>query len=286
MKPIYEKITPNPGTSFYIESFKGGAICNGPFWHVHPEYELVYIHSGKGKRHIGSHISFYESGDLVMLGPNLPHSAFSNTDHPDNYEVVVQIHPELLKQGLFELQEFEQIKALFHRSAQGIQFYGSIKVEVGDMLNDLCERSAAERMLGLLHVLLKLSTSREYHLLNVKEMIMEIHSNDYERINCIYDHISQHYHQQIFLEEAASLSGLTRNAFCRFFKKVTGKTFIQFLNEYRITNARELMYSRRISISEVMVRCGFNELSYFSRQFKRITGYTPTRYRASVRAWG
>lgn len=286
MKPIYEKITPNPGTSFYIEKFEGGAICNAPFWHVHPEFELVYVHNGKGKRHIGSHISFYEDGDLVMLGPNLPHSVFSNTDYTDNYEVVVQMHPQLLHQGLFDLPEFEQIKALLQRAVQGIQFWGTTKMETGHMLRKLCDFSPAERMLGLLSMLLSLSRSREYQLLNVENMTMDIHSNDYERINRIYDYISQNYRQPVSLEEVAALSGLTRNAFCRFFKKVTGKTFVQFLNEYRITKARELMYRRRISISEVMIACGFNELSYFSRQFKRITGYTPTAYRANVKAWG
>lgn len=282
MKPIFEKIDPSPGSSFHIARYEGDHLCSASFWHVHPEYELVYIESGRGRRHIGQHVSYYDQGDLIFLGPSIPHSAFSNQDYPNNIEIVIQFSESFLNQGLASLPEFYAIQSICNRSRQGISFYGSTKERVGELLKSLSDLEPLPRFLRFIEILYDLSKSNDYQLLQVEDMALEIHSNDYERIQKIYDFVSQHYSQAISLQKIADLSGLSTNAFCRFFKKVTERTFVQFLNEYRIHKTCDLMRQKNTSLSEIMYACGFNDLAYYSRQFKKVMGMSPREYRRQL----
>lgn len=282
MKPIPEKIIPNLGSSFYIQSYIGNKVCTAPFWHIHPEYELVYIDKGNGQRHIGNHFSYYQDGDLILIGPNLPHSSFSNTDFMDNQEIVLQMNDLFVGSPFLELAEFGAIRELFQKSHQGLSFYGQTKVTVGKLLKEMVQKKPFDRLINLLEVLQMLARSNEYRMLQVSHMALEIHSQDYNRMNKVYDFITQHYHKTTKIEEVANLIHLTPHSFCRFFKKTTGKSFIQFLNEYRIIQACDLMYKERRSISEIMYAVGFNSLAHFNRQFKRVTGLSPKAYRESL----
>lgn len=282
MKPIYEKIDPSPGSSFYLAKYDSGQLCSTDFWHIHPEYELVYIENGRGQRQIGSHISYYEQGDLIFLGPSIPHSSFSNADYPDNIEIVLQFSEDFLNLGVTTLPEFYTIQEICKRSRQGISFYGETKQRIGEVLKTLFDLEPLPRFLRLMEILYDLSKSNEYDLLHVENMALEIHANDYERIQKVYDYVSQHYTQSITLQEIADLSGLSTNAFCRFFKKVTERTFVQFLNEYRVHRTCDMMRQKNTSLSEIMYDCGFNDLAYFSRQFKKIMGLSPREYRRKL----
>ena len=127
MKATLEKIEPGFGSSFTIRKFMDGQYHSKPHWHFHPEYEIVFISSGRGKRHIGDHISYYENGDLIFLGPDLPHFGFTEGLYEERIEVVVQMKEDFLGSDFLSRPEMQLIQKLFERTRQGISFYGETK---------------------------------------------------------------------------------------------------------------------------------------------------------------
>ena len=138
MKPVFEKIDPNPGSSFATFLYKLNETGSFPFWHMHPEFEIAYIKQGCGSRHISNHYSTYSDGDLIVLGPGIPHSNFGNTDFPkSNFAIIVQVNEYLLKNNVFQLHEFQIIQKLFKNANHAISFYGNTKLKVEKLLNRL-----------------------------------------------------------------------------------------------------------------------------------------------------
>lgn len=283
MEPIYENIQPNIGSSFYIHNLSPG--CCEPLWHIHPEYELVYVHSGYAEHHIGKSAFTYTNGDLLLIGSNVPHSNLGNQNGKDNFEVVLQMSTDLVEQHLPMFPEFKSLKRLFEMSMHGMSFGEPVKTKAGELLTQMVSEKPFERLLTLLEVLNFLANTKEYKLINKDAVDLEIQSNDYERLSIVNDFVAKNYFRCINLSEVAALTGLTVTSFSRFFKKVTGRTFVGFLNEYRIQKACALLANKNTSITDVMEQSGFVEPSHFSRIFKRYTAYTPRDYRKRIRAW-
>lgn len=283
MKAKLEKIEPGFGSSFTLRAFHRKDLFYSPFWHFHPEYEIVYISSGKGKRHIGNHISYYENGDLIFLGPNLPHFGFNEELAGEHLEIVLQMKEDFLGRDFFSRPEMIQIQKLFERSRQGLSFSQQIKESVGGKLKEMLELSGFERLLALLDLLHSLSLTEDYKVLNARNFSFEVNSQDYPRIQSVYDYVASSFKDQITLDDIAKRVNMTPPAFSRYFKKLTGKTFIQFVNEYRIAHASKHLVEEDKSISEISFDSGFNNISHFNKQFKLITGVTPRMYRKNLK---
>lgn len=278
MKAKLEKIEPGFGSSFTLRRFEG-ENCLNTEWHFHPEYEIVYISNGKGKRHIANHISYFEEGDLIFLGPHLPHFGFTENLKEPHIEIVLQMKPDFLGEGFFQKPEIRLIQQLFERSHVGISFRGKTKEFVGGELNRLFHLNPFERLISLLKILNTLAQSKEYELLNVEQFSLEVSSQYFDRMQEVYQYVGQHFQEEISLQEISDRVNMTVPAFCRFFKKVTDKTFTQFVNEMRIEEARRLLLDKHRSIAEVSYESGFNNLSHFNKHFKRISGVSPSEYR-------
>ncbi|HEY4788192.1 MAG TPA: AraC family transcriptional regulator [Bacteroidales bacterium] len=283
MKPIYETIEPNPGSSFAVFHYEKHDCEELPFWHIHPELEIVYIEKGKGTRHIGSHVSMYEEGDLIMLGSGIPHSNFGNNDYLENTEVIIQINNDLLKNQVFQLNEFKAINELLTRTNLAVSFYGDTKLKAGKLMKRIYKADPFHKFMLLMELLNELANSNFVTELKVGPVALDVYSMDYNRIAKVFDWVNQNYSHKITLTDIADIAGLTVNSFCRFFKNVTGKTFTTYLNEFRINKACELLGRKESSVTEILYQCGFTEPAYFSRLFKSITSLTPSDYRA--RAW-
>ncbi|GAB4258178.1 MAG: AraC family transcriptional regulator [Saprospiraceae bacterium] len=283
MKPIYEDIRPSFGSSFAFRRFNGEQCSNLPYWHCHPEYEITFISNGRGKRHIGDHISYYDEGDLVFLGPNIPHMDFSQEVFEDHYEIVVQMKEDFLGPHFLDVIEMGAIKELFERAKSGLVFYGATKWDIGERLSRMVDMNSFDRLLELLRVLNILAYSPDCYSLNLNHQALEIKPQEKQRIRAIYDFIEQNYQRQFSLEEVAEQVNMTVPAFCRFFKKHTHKTFVAILNEYRIARACALLGEEHANIANVGYECGFNNLSHFNKQFRLYTGKTPTGYRKHLK---
>ncbi|WP_128546902.1 helix-turn-helix transcriptional regulator [Larkinella soli] len=280
MKLQFEKIEPEFGSSFRLIHHTEPDSC-WVYWHYHPEYEIVFVPYGNGKRHVGHHISTYENGDLVFMGPNLPHLNFSHGITGAFEEIVVQLKEDFLGKDFLLKPEMAAIRRLFDRSHQGISFFGETKRRAGEKLAALPGLSPFERLMTLLDLFQQLAVSNEYVILNAQGFSLDLNGREQDRINRIYGFVETHFSQPIAMQEVASLAGMTVPAFCRYFRKMTQMTFTDFVNEFRITQARKLLAGDR-SVTEVCFESGFNNLSHFNKVFKHRTGQTPGDYRKAL----
>lgn len=283
LTPSFEKITPPHGGSVSIRQFCEKARNTRPYWHYHPELELVYVKGGSGKRHIGSHLSYFHDGELILIGSNLPHQGFTNRLSGNETETVVQMLPDFLGPHFFDVPEMSGIKQLLERSKKGLSFYGTTKIEVGEKIESLIEYDSFGRIIRLLDILRELAVSAESNILNAEGFSIEVEKQDNDRINIVLNHIRKHFQEPIALEEMSDLISMTVPSFCRYFKKVTGKTFTRFVNDYRLVHAAKLLSEEQLSITEVCFESGFSNYSHFTKQFKDFSGKTPSNYRSEVK---
>ena len=280
-KPALERINTGPDHSFFIHQHSGHRE-NLPFWHFHPELELVYVDKGQGKRHIGNHLSYFHNSQLLLIGANLPHHGFSDRLTSRGSETIIQFTPEFLGERFFELPETKYINGLFERAKKGVLFKPKIRKTVGPKIIKTVNSSGFERILLFLEILMDLAISKEYTLLNVEGFAFETTLQDSTRIDTIYKHINQNYERQIPLEEISDIANMTVPSFCRYFKRSTGKTFTRFVNEYRIVQARRMLTETTGSITDICFECGFNNFSHFNKQFKEFTGKSASQYRKEL----
>lgn len=282
-KPEREHISPNFGSSLFVHQNKGNTEGGMPFWHVHPELELVYVNKAKGKRHIGNHLSYFNNSQLILMGSNLPHSGFADGFTSDGQETIVQFKEDFLGHDFLRLPEMQNIRFLFEKAKSGILFGKQTKKDIGPLIEKLPQLNGFERIHTFIDILNKLSKTEDYSLLNVNGYSFEIKSQENERTKRIYKYIRRNFEQSISLEEIASVAGMTVPAFCRFFKKNTGKTFTQFVNEYRIVHATKLLSESDMTVSDIAFECGFNNFSHFNKLFKAYTGKSPLKYRNEMK---
>lgn len=280
--PALEKIEPAFGQSFSLKKFESSNPNQLPFWHFHPELEIVYVKHGSGKRHIGNHISYYNGGDLIFIGPNLPHYGFTDRLSDTNAEIVVQMKADFLGIDFLKLPEMSIIEQLFERSRSGLSFFGNTKDEVGGRLESLFYMDPFERLTEFVKILHILAMSKEYTILNASGVALVVHNQDTNRIDAIYKYVRMHFKETILLEDIADQVNMTVPSFCRYFKKVTQKTFTEFVNEFRIVHACKLLTEEQLSISEICFESGFNNFSHFNRLFKNKTGKSPNAFRKDV----
>ena len=273
MKIQLENIQPDTDSSFRL--LRNPGLNDLFYWHFHPEYELVYIENADGPRHVGAHISQYSGSDLVLIGSNIPHLNFDYGVKTESEKVVLQIHPEIREQTFEKLPELKKINQLFERSAHGIAFLGETKREVGARLLNLKCLSPFDQFLDTIRIFQQLAKSKEYELLHSIPYVNPYSQKEQARIRQLYQFVDQHYTRKIALREVAASCNLSREAFCRYFKKATGTTFVDFLNQYRISQAKRLLLSGK-NVSETCYACGFESLSYFTRTFRKVTGNTPS----------
>lgn len=279
LKPSLEKIDPVFGNSFYLEKFEGNSCHDKPQWHFHPEFEIVYIPAGDGKRHIGDHIGRYENGELIFLGPNLPHLSYA----AQKLEIVLQLKEDFLGQAFLAIPEMHAIKGLFERGKTGLVFHDEVKHDIGEQLIAMIEMPAFERLINLLQVLQKMAAADDYQSLNANGFAISVNPQDQDRMEAIYAHVEKHFQRNIPLDEIAKLINMTVPAFCRYFKKLTNRTFTQMVNEFRITYASRLLQNEHLNIAAISFESGFNNLSHFNKQFRLITGVSPREYRQQLR---
>jgi len=280
MKVIREQVSPDSDSSFRILLTPG--LNDQFYWHFHPEYEIVFIDGATGTRHIGDHISRYEGSDLVFIGPNIPHLNFDYGVRTDCSVVVVQMREDFLGKEFFQLPEMAEIRALFERARKAVYFTGETKKRVGAMLGELPGKGHFEQLIGLLGIFQVLAASTEAEQLNIKPMARDASGKEQQRMRGVYRFVEENYQRKADSTEAAALVNLTPAAFCRYFKRTTGQTFTNFMNQYRITQAKKFLMMGK-NVTETCFECGFENLSHFNRSFRRYAGENPSVFRKASR---
>ncbi len=278
-KPTLEKITPSFGSSLLVKQHTEKRKNKLKTWHFHPEIELVYVNKGKGKRHIGNHLSYFNNSQLILIGSNLPHNGFTDRLTSEGIETIVQFKPDFLGDTFIDLPEMNNIALLMERAKKGILFKPDTKKIVGPKIEKLSKLVGVKQISKLLDILDILSIADDYSLLNADGYAFEAKLQDNNKIDTIYKYVNKNFQEHIALEDIADKVSMTVPAFCRYFKKVTGKTFTQLVNEYRIVHATKLLSESKSSVTDICYECGFNNFSHFNKQFKEFTGQSASNYR-------
>ncbi|TRX21319.1 helix-turn-helix transcriptional regulator [Flavobacterium franklandianum] len=282
--PALEIIEPSFGSSFSLTQYVDNENSSAHFWHYHPEIELVYVNGGSGKRQVGSHISYYTNGSLILIGSNLPHCGFTDEKTGNTKETVIQMKPDFLGTDFFGISEMKNINHLFNRAKAGLVFIGETKKRIGSKLELIESQMPFERLLTLLSILNELEEASEFKVLNAEGFSMDLQMQDNDKINTIFNYVKDNFQEQIRLEEVAELVSMTVPSLCRYFKKITKKTFTKFVNEYRLVHASKLLAEKPISITEICFESGFNNFSYFNKTFQEFTGKSASQYRKELRS--
>jgi len=282
-KPTLEKLSPSFGSSILVKQHGKEADKNHAFWHFHPELELVYVNKGQGKTHIGNHLSYFNNSQLILIGANLPHNGFSDRLTANGTETIVQFKADFLGRDFLDIPEMLNIISLFERSKKGICFKVDTKKKIGRKIEKLLEYDGLKRVLKFLEILNYLAITEDYILLNADGVALETNPQDSNKINIIYKYVNANFKNHIALKDIANQVSMTIPAFCRYFKKTTGKTFTQLVNEYRVVHATKLLNESKISITDVCYECGFNNFSHFNKVFNDITGKSASSYRKEIK---
>lgn len=282
-KPTLEKVNPDFGNSILVKQHSESCPNTRAFWHFHPEIELVYVNKGKGKRHIGTHLSYFNNSQLILIGSNLPHNGFTDRLTSSGRETLIQFKPEVLGDMFMNMPEMKEIFKLLELAKKGILYKPETKKIVGPKIERLPKVNGIERIISLLDILSDLANVEDYTILNADGYAFTANSQDSDRINVIYKYINKNFQRQITLDEIANRVSMTVPAFCRYFKNVTGKTFTQLVNEIRIVHATKLLSESQSSITDICFESGFNNFSHFNKQFKEFTGKNASAYRKEIK---
>lgn len=283
MIPILEKVNITEKQSFALKEEILPFIKIG--WHYHPEYELVLFTESTGKRFIGDHTAQLAPNDMLLIGPNLRHYMRNDEEYYKGNKklriraIVIHFSEDFCGKNFFDIPEMGAIKKLLQKSALGLHITGETQARLAPLMEKLLVTSNYERLKTLLDILHELSLSNELTSLSSIGFTKFSPSEDTSRIDKIFEYMLKNYTEEILLGEIAKKANMSVSAFCKYYKKRTGKTFTQTLNEVRIGHACKLFIEKGLSVSEVCYQSGFNNLSYFHRNFKKITQYPPLEYR-------
>ncbi len=248
-------------------------------FHQHEEIQVSYIAKGEGTLVVGDTINYYKKGDVLAIGSNLPHVFKSDSSSNIMSEMLTLFYlKDAFGTSFFELDEFGELKTFFKNVDYGFKVSPKSKT-LETYFQQLAESSKLQRFIILLEILKILSKSR-VQLLSSFIYDKKYTDSEGKRMRDVLDFTMQNYHLQVSLEEVAEVSAMTKNAFCKYFKKRTNKSYFTFLNELRIENACKLLLTtKNLSIAEIAYKSGFNNISNFNRQFKSIKKTVPLEYR-------
>ncbi len=292
MKASLEHLSEYNGAAVHLKKVIQ-ARFDAPY-HFHPAFELTLIISGEGKRFVGNQITDFHPGDLVLLGSNLPHCWQNHRknwlDEENNQEaaqaLVIHFKRDFLGAAFIENESCASIKHLLDRASTGLSIQGPTQDRVAREMLKLAELAPFPKLLSFLNMLHILTLAgSDVQNIDANEGGYALSPIDLERINRVYAYVIANYTQEVHLDEVAHLANMTETAFCRYFKKVTNKTFVELVTEFRIKHACQMLRSSTKPMVEICFESGFGNVSHFNKQFKNWMKVPPLQYRKLTQEW-
>ena len=283
MQPVFQKIEANINHSFYVEQAKFQYFPN-PL-QFHPEIEILYVIHGSGTRFVGDSVDRFGPGELVMIGQNVPHSWYSDEKYRQGNSnlltevIFILFKTEIFGEQFWQLPESKSIFKLIQFAQRGLKLTGKTRNEVSRLMQSISNAAGFSRVSLLISILDVIAAQKEYEVLANPIVHNTINESDSERLNKVYKYVINNFQQEITLEKIASIASLSAPSFCRYFRQRSNKTFIQLLNEIRISNACRYLTEEDLPIAKICYICGYTNVSYFIKQFRKITGLTPLSYK-------
>lgn len=289
MKLVVEKPSPLAATELVVcELVKGDDF--GCVWHHHPECELILVKRGGTERWVGDKLTPLVKSDLVFIGSNVPHD-YRNTPAPAKRTskveaCVVQFLPNILGDGWLKYPTMEPVRTLFERANQGLEIRGKTKAKVSRLVTRIFKVSGLPRVALLLDILNELSQSEDLEEIASPGFQYSSHRSSANRIGKVCSYVEENLSRPIFVPKLAKKIGLSESAFSRLFKKSTGRTVPQYINELRIAHACRLLAETDMTVGEIAADSGYPSLANFQRQFQKYQNRPPLTYRDAVRGAG
>ncbi|GAO42783.1 AraC family transcriptional regulator [Flavihumibacter petaseus] len=260
-------------------------------FHFHKECQLVYVVESDGRRIIGDSVESFYSDELILLGPDIPHVWHNDKQYFETgglekhaRSIALFFDPEKLLGALAPLTPLKHLELTLQQARRGMKFKGTAKERLRDLLFNMAALKELERLSCLIAILHTISHTPDYELLASEGYINTYQSTDNDRIHKVFKYVFDNFSREIALDEVCSLVNMNKQAFCRYFKSRTQKTFVHFVNEVRISQACKLLSEGEQPIASLAYDCGFNSLSNFNRIFRESRGVTPREYKKSLSA--
>lgn len=280
----YEDVPTPSGASFAVREFRWPHF---PFnWHYHPEVELTLIVQGAGRRFVGDSVEDFREGDLCLLGANTPHCWASHPDAPRGVQsLVIQFLPAPWGDAFWKLPEMRAIGGLLERARTGLAIRGETRRAIGGMILQMTrEPSGSWRRLNLLLAALgRVAESGECTPLAKAGYDVARRQAASPQLGRVLEFIHRHLGGELTQHAAAAVAGLSPPAFSQFFRRALGKTYVTYVNELRIRQACRALIEGDQRVAEVAFAAGFNNLSHFNAQFRRLKRTTPHAFREASR---
>lgn len=284
MKVSKIRLMQEPNKSFIV--FKE----TKPFskWHHHPEFELVLITKGKGRRMVGDHIDRFKESDLVLLGKYTPHEWMCDPEYfgPDNQffgeGIVIQFLSDFLGEKFFEVPENIQLNKILFESARGIEILGDNKENIIDVMKYMIDYEGTDRLYALFSIFKIISSLENFNILASNAFISQFEPDGNSAMQKVIQYIIQNFQHQIYLNDLLEIANMSYSSFYVLFKNTYRMTFKEYLLNIRVGYACKLLTESLQNISETAYMCGFENISNFNRQFKSIKGITPSQFHKQV----
>jgi AraC-type DNA-binding domain-containing proteins len=252
-------------------------------YHCHPEIELQFVSKGGGVHVIGDISEPSVEGEVFVIPANVPHAWFWDESLVDQdgriEEFTIQFHPELMHERMSLFPEMKECNEYFANLKDAIEIKGETAARLRCLFRGCSIQDRANQLLTLFHILVEISQCKEMRVISTRNQTWKVDQNS-ERIDKVYKYMLENYSRTVTLDEIAGIACMNKASFCAFFKKVTGKTYSAWMNDYRINRACLLLSSNPSkSINEVCYMVGFNDISHFNRVFKQLKGCSPRFYR-------
>lgn len=278
-KNVHREITPLASQDSFLVFERIKKVFDFPV-HFHPEFEINMILGGKGcRRIVGDNLEEIEDVELVLVGSNLEHGWETYKCEKDQiHEVTIQFHNDLFDEKLLSRHIFKSIKDMFHRANHGVLFAPSTVERVKSRIIALSKIDGIDYFLELISILYDLANSRNQRLLS--NYVSQ--NNQFEnspKIEKMYAFIQNNFHRHVTLGEISEMMNMSQVTFNRFMKHRTGKTFVEYINDTRISYATRWLIESDLSIGEIGYKCGFNNIANFNRVFRKAKDCTPTEFK-------
>ncbi|AXE21861.1 hypothetical protein DR864_28765 (plasmid) [Runella rosea] len=257
-------------------------------WHFHPELELNYIVESTGTRFIGQSVERFESGEIVLLGKNLPHywkndaSYYQPSTAPKAQAIILRFAEDFAGAPFFKLPETKHIEALFEKAIYGLKLLEPLRSQVAQQLHQLLEAVGFSQLMTFVGLLDTLAKSNDLAVISPNYMPISTLTKNNERMNRVVAYLLEHFTEPITLQIVAELGSMNESAFCRYFKAQTGQTLNQYITDLRIRYACELLSKSKDSITQICFQVGFENVSHFIHVFKKARHQTPFEFRQKV----
>ncbi|TMM28725.1 helix-turn-helix transcriptional regulator [Polaribacter aestuariivivens] len=246
--------------------------------HQHKEIQISLIVKGEGTLIVGDTINNYKAGNIIILGSNLPHVFESLENFAEKSHMITLFFTEdSFGEHFFELQELNEINLFFKQAKHGFKIVSD--ESIAKLFLKLKTATKLERFISLLQILKKTASSN-YESLSSFIYEKKYTKNEGNRMRNVFEFTMNNFSHEITLDEVSRIANMTKNAFCKYFKKRTNKSYFRFLNELRVENASKLMISNTdLTLAEIAYKSGFNNISNFNRQFKNIKKMNPSSFK-------